>query len=197
MTRRVREALDQVEDLGLRQSDAAGVVAEQVELHGRRRARLARDVTRRLPAGMRDLHPEVIAADGSRLRPRPQALPRLGRDRARLGRSMATLPGRSRSVRSTCTLPVSSSPAPPSLQVRYSVSCRACRAQQRDRRRLRSSRPCRADSDSTAPHGRRRAASRAGRSRGPAPCASLAPCGSRGRLRRGLAARLRFRCGLA
>jgi hypothetical protein len=83
-----REALDEVEDLVLAQRARARVVAHELQLHRRGRQRLAGHVPRRLPAGMADLHPQVVAVGGPRLRPCLQPPHRLRVARRRIDRDV-------------------------------------------------------------------------------------------------------------
>jgi sarcosine oxidase delta subunit len=86
--RDARVALDQIENFVFRQRARLGVVSEQLQLHCRRRQRFTRDVARRLPTGVIDLHPQLIAGDCASPRPGPQAPHRRGVGRRRIDRDV-------------------------------------------------------------------------------------------------------------
>jgi hypothetical protein len=79
------EAPDEVEDLLLRERARLRIVAEDLQLHGGRPERLARDVARRLPSRMRDLHPQLVACRRAGPRPGREPPPRLARRRLGIG----------------------------------------------------------------------------------------------------------------
>ncbi len=68
----VGKALDKIEDLRLCERPWAGIVAHQRKLHRRRPHRACGHVSRRLPTGMGDLHPQMVAVAGARFGPGTQ-----------------------------------------------------------------------------------------------------------------------------